>query len=99
MKAIDRAARWTEELERVGFDIEAQTEAMWGNEYMTVIATKGRTHVNFTIRMDTKFTRFGVGSVGFCGVYTRTSQPSKMSSMIFSEIELENYKARQAVAS
>ena len=99
MKAIDRAARWTEELERVGFDIEAETDEMIFSEFMTVTATKGKTRVRFTIRMDTKYTRFLVGSVGFCGVYTRTSQPSKMACLVFSEIEAENYKARMAVAS
>lgn len=63
MKAIDRAAYWTEVLEQAGYDIECETEEMfWGMELMTVTATKHHRWISYTIRMDTKFTRFAHGA-------------------------------------
>ena len=53
MKAIERAAFWTQSLESVGFDIDCQTEERWGATYLTVNAQKDLTRLNYVIRMDT----------------------------------------------
>lgn len=88
MKAIDRAAWWSELLEANGFDIECETDVMFGKEYLNVIAIKGRTKIRFDISMDTKMTRFNTGSRIFCSMYTSVKKVSDMSSIIKSEIEV-----------
>jgi hypothetical protein len=85
MKAIDRAAWWSEMLEANGFDIECQTDVMFGKEYLNVIAIKGRTQIRFDISMDTKMTRFNTGSRHFCGMYTLVKKVSDMNYIINSE--------------
>lgn len=99
MKAIDRAARWAAVLEGVGFDLESQTEEVFGHEYVTVRAQKHNSVVRFTVQMDTKYTRFVTGSVGYISIWRRANQPSKMASLVFGEAEMERYRMRQAVAS
>ena len=99
MKAIDRAATWTRWLEEVGFDIECETSEEFGGEYLLVRAEKGRSSVRFIVRMDTKYTRFITGSVGYCAAWNRTRKPSQMSSWVSSEVMMENYRMKQAVAS
>jgi hypothetical protein len=88
MKAIDRAARWSELLEANGFDIECETDVMFGKEYLNVIAIKGYTQIRFDISMDTKMTRFNTGSRLFCGTLYSVNTVSEMASMINSEIEV-----------
>jgi hypothetical protein len=88
MKAIDRAAWWSEMLEENGFDIECQTDVMFGKEYLNVIAIKGRTQIRFDISMDTKMTRFNTGSRHFCGMYTLVKKVSDMNYIINSEREV-----------
>ena len=88
MKAIDRAAWWTEMLEANGFDIECETDVMFGKEYLNVIAIKGRTQIRFDISMDTKMTRFNTGSRHFCGMYTLVKKVSDMNYIINSEREV-----------
>lgn len=97
MKAIDRAAQWSECLEQVGFDIECETEDRFGSEYLWVSAKKNKVFIRFAVHMDTKYTRFAIGSVTSYGWYRCTRQPSKMASAIFSEIEMERYRMRQVV--
>lgn len=99
MKAIDRAARWAEVLEGVGFELESETQETFQHEYLTVRAQKHNSVVYFTVQMDTKYTRFITGSVGYISVWLRANQPSKMASLVFSEAEMERYRMRQAVAS
>ena len=96
MKMIDRASRWAQDLQEIGFDITCETDTMFGSEYLTVRATKGMTNVRFCVRMDTKYTRFVTGSTSFYSVRRRVNQPSKMSQLVYSEIELERYRMRQA---
>lgn len=98
MKAIDRAWRWAQDLEMVGFEIECETDTRFGSEYLTVRAFKDGTKISFCIRMDTKYTRFICGSTSFYSVLWRTTKPSKMSRLVYSEIEMERYRARQAVS-
>lgn len=95
MKAIDRAAYWTHHLERAGFDIECETDTtIGGREFLTVHATNGKAKVLFTIMMDTKFTRFVTGSTGYGYLGDFTRKPSQMSSLVFSEIELQRYREK-----
>ena len=96
MKAIDRATRWAQDLEEVGFEIECETDTMFGSEFLTVRASKDGTKVYFSVRMDSKYTRFVCGSTSFYSVRRSTNQPSKMSQLVYSEIELERYRMRQA---
>jgi hypothetical protein len=98
MKAIDRAARWSEDLEQAGFEIECQTEAYRDGEYLRVEAFRGYIQIRFTLRMNTKFTRFVTGSVRSGGWRSRTQQPSKMSDAIYREIEWVRYLDRQVTA-
>ena len=87
MKAIDRAARWSESLVASGFDIECETDVMFGKEYLNVIATKGYLQIRFDISMDTKMTRFNTGSRYFCGLYISVKKVSDMNYIINSERE------------
>lgn len=100
MKAIDRAWRWAQGLEMVGFEIECETDTMLGSEYLTVRASKGGTKIYFCIRMDTKYTRFIWGSTLFHSVLRQTNQVSKMGQFVYGEIEMERRarQARQAVS-
>ena len=82
MKAIDRAKRWTELLEANGFDIECETEEMFGKDYLNVIAIKGQTTIRFDISMDTKMTRFNTGARFFCGTLQSVNKVSDMASII-----------------
>lgn len=88
MKAIDRAARWSELLEANGFDIECETDVLLGKEYLNVIAIKGNTQIRFDISMDTRMTRFNTGSRLFCGFLCSVNTVSKMTSMINFEVEV-----------
>ena len=88
MKAIDRAARWSESLVESGFDIECETDVMFEREYLNVIATKGFTQIRFDISMDTKMTRFNTGSRHFCGMYTLVKKVSDMNYIVNSEREV-----------
>jgi hypothetical protein len=88
MKAIDQAAKWSELLEKNGFDIECETDVMFGKEYLNVTAIKGHTQIRFDISMDTKMTRFSNGSRIFCGTYTPIKKASDMASIIKWEAEV-----------
>ena len=92
MKAIERAAFWTQSLESVGFDIDCQTEERWGATYLTVNAQKDRTRLNYVIRMDTPRTRFICGASTFCSATNYSNKANQMSSFIQSAILFENYK-------
>lgn len=99
MKAIDRAARWTEILETVGFDIECETNTdTVHNEYLTVWATKGNAKVMFTIQMNTKFTRFVTGATGYCRLGGFTRKPDQMASWVAREYDLETMRMQQEVS-
>ena len=93
MKAIDRAALWTEWLEQVGFDIECETSTdIVRNEYLTVWARKGHEKVVFTILMNSKFTRFVTGSTGYVLLRKFTNKPSEMSTRVSSVLHVERWK-------
>lgn len=103
MKAIDRAIYWTEMLEQVGYDIEVQTDAVsspFGQEYVTVFATKGNDQVWFDIDISTKFTRFISGEVTYYGRSSlgTTRKPSQMSQWVSSQVQKEHYKMQRGVS-
>ena len=95
MRAIDRAVRWSQMLEQVGFTVTVEEDTFNGlGEYKVIAATKDHTVVEFVIRMDTKYTRFVTGSVLHCGsVSFRVNQPNKMASLVSSEVQTAWYRA------
>lgn len=99
MKSIDRAARWSRLLTSAGFSIETQAQCICDGEYLLVVARKGNRHIHYTIRTDTKYSRFITGGSSFLGSGSFTRKPSRMAEIIFAEVDHQNYLDRQAMVS
>tara|TARA_R110002020_G_scaffold208737_2_gene414572 strand:+ start:1912 stop:2208 length:297 start_codon:yes stop_codon:yes gene_type:complete len=94
-RAIDRATRWESILEFNGYTVTREYSEGNSGRQVTYTTEIGFATLRWIIYLDTPRTKFCVGQTSRFSISKITNAPSQMSQWIFSEMELDNYKAAQ----